>query len=122
MATIYVKGSFATLGPVEDGVVIANCKQTVTFHLRDSDCKPVNGVHAVFILTDFDSPETARDGFLISTASLVIDGEVSYTVNRETGFPGFPESYEHIGAFTGLIGCVTADGMVISEPFTIPAG
>lgn len=116
MARINVNASFATLGPVFDGNEVPNSQQTVTFTLRDRDCKPIDGLHAVHFLINFTSANGA-DGTIEGSVALAVNGIASYTVSRE--MVGFPST--HLGAFTGRIGCITADGTIISDPFTIPA-
>jgi len=107
--------SYATLGPVEDAMGVPNSRQSVTFTLRDRDGYPIVGLHAVDLLTNFTSEE-GHEGTL-SDRVLAIDGVVTFTVTQVN--VGIPDN-THAGAYTFRVGCLTADGAIISEPFTIP--
>jgi len=115
---ICAAASYAVLGPVEEAQGVPNSRQTVTFTLRDRDCKIIEGVHIVHLLLNFDSVD-GHEASLHSTPVLAINGVVTYTVTQVTF--GIPDN-THAGAYTYRVGCVTADGTVISDPFTIPNG
>ena len=87
--------------------------QAVTFTLRNFMCKTPNGPRAIEVYNCDDAEGLSPvEGGQTTTSYLVIDGQFTITVDNSLS----------IVPTTHRVAVLLPDGVIVSEPFNVPAG